>query len=225
VRKAWEEMGRKIPDAPDHGAGRSGRATSSFFGDPVSPRAVFAIDISSSMRETATVRAGRDAGATRPKVDIVKGELGRALDGLRASSRFNIIGYNASLFPWRGGGTTTVGAPSRTALRLHAASADALRSAGEFAANLPVAAGTNIHDALAAAIAVPEVETVYLLSDGAPSRGGGPAEIERRVAAMNYLAGVRIVTYGFAAEGKGAYDEVLMKRLAGRNWGWYRKLN
>ena len=37
---------------------------------------------------------------------------------------------------------------------------------------------------------------------------------------MNYLLGVRVVTYGFTGS-----DEKLMKDLADRNWGWYRALN
>ena len=70
------------------------------------------------------------------------------------------------------------------------------------------------------ALKVKGVETIYLLSDGAPSRGGGPEEIKKRFAALNYLLGVRVVTYGFTGS-----DEKLMKDLAGRNWGWYRALN
>ena len=42
---------------------------------------------------------------------------------------------------------------------------------------------------------------------------------------MNYLAGVRVVAYGFAAEEGGSFDEEFMKRLASANWGWYRRLN
>ena len=89
-----------------------------------------------------------------------------------------------------------------------------------FARSLQPGSGTNIHDSLVLALKVKGVETIYLLSDGAPSRGGGPAEIKKRVSAMNYLLGVRVVTYGFTGS-----DEKLMKDLAGNNWGWYRALN
>ena len=89
-----------------------------------------------------------------------------------------------------------------------------------FARGLQPGSGTNIHDSLVLALKVRGVETIYLLSDGAPSRGGGPAEIKKRVEAMNYLLGVRVVTYGFTGS-----DEKLMKELANKNWGWYRALN
>jgi hypothetical protein len=234
VRKNWMEMGRKLPESPDRSPPK-GRATSSFFGDPISPRAVLAIDISSSMLQRATLRAGSargveggETGGTAQKVDIVKGELSRALEGLRSSSRFAVIAYNADIFPWQSGTRTAEGSRKSAAaarLRLYAAGADSIRSARDWTAKLAVAQGTNIHDALAAALVIPDVETVYLLSDGEPSRGGGPAEIHRRVAALNYLAGVRIVTYGFAEEGGAGADETLMKELAARSWGWYRRLN
>ena len=89
-----------------------------------------------------------------------------------------------------------------------------------FAKSLQTGSGTTIHDSLALAQKVKGVEAIYLLSDGAPSRGVGPAEIKKLVAAMNYLLGVRLVTYGFTGS-----DEKLMKDLASRNWGRYRALN
>jgi hypothetical protein len=179
------------------------------------------------MRQLASLRGEVDRGRTevkgkerrapkRPKVEIVREELLRALSGLQSHSSFNILGYNATPSAWRA---------ERGGLKLHRAGTETIESARAWTRALEVATGTNIHDTLAAALDVPEVETIYLLSDGVPSRGGGTAEVERRAAAMNYLRGVRIVTYGFTAEGEGAYDEEFMKRLARNNWGWYRRLN
>ena len=143
-----------------------------------------------------------------PKVDIVKGELAKAVGGLSRESLFTIIPYDGTATTWRGRGQLQPG--TRT---------NVLAAEG-FARSLQPGSGTNIHDSLALALKVKGVETIYLLSDGAPSRGGGPAEIKKRVAAMNYLLGVRVVTYGFTGS-----DEKLMKDLASRNWGWYRALN
>jgi hypothetical protein len=228
VQKRWEDGGKKIPASPDYGSGGAGEVTVVFFGDRVSPAAVLAIDTSSSMLQLATLRDSVARGSTSvkgqgkagpkiPKVDIVKKELAQAVSGLQSHCRFNILAYNATFVPWKAAG--------RSGLSLHTAGKEAVRSATEFARNLPVAQGTNIHDTLAAALAIEEVETVYLLSDGVPTRGGGPAEVEKRAAAMNYLSGVRIVTYGFTAEESGSFDEEFMKRLARNNWGWYRRLN
>jgi len=227
IEKNWNDLGKKAPAKPDHGTGRATGVTVVFFGDRVSPFSAFAIDTSSSMLEKATLRQHGSGGTTgvkgqetsgpkTPKVDIVKQELTRVVGGLQSHCKFNILGYNASYVPWRNG---------RGGLRLHAASTSVIESASEFVRGLRVAQGTNIHDTMVAALGIPEVETIYLLSDGVPSRGGGPAEIERRVAAMNYLSGIRIVTYGFTPEGGGSFDEAFMRRLALENWGWYRRLN
>jgi len=175
--KPWERSSRPRPITLPRPAGR---VTVVFFGDRVSPFSVFAIDTSSSMLQTATLRAPSRSAAQATKarkVDIVKEELKRALAGLLPNCRFNIIAYNETYHPWRGG---------KQSLKLHLATKDSVASATKFAAGLPVAQGTNIHDTWLAALAISEVETIYLLSDGIPSVGGGPAEITRRVAAMNY---------------------------------------
>ena len=225
IRRNWENEGKKLPKNPDYSPGTPSGRTVSFFGDLISPRSVFAIDHSTSMRQEATLAApgprtttkkdARRAGPKEPKVVIVKRELKRCLQTLRRHYEFNILGYNAKIFPWRVG----------TALKLHAASSSNIRSATKFTTELEVQRGTNIHDTLKYGLPIPEVDTIYLLSDGVPSVGGNQAAIERRVKAMNYLSGIRIITYGFAAERGGSYDEAFMKRLAANNWGWYRRLN
>jgi hypothetical protein len=225
IQRQWERKGKQVPDKPDYSPVASGGRTVSFFGDLVSPRSVFAIDHSTSMRQKTslagslrgTVVAGeaKKGGPTEQKVTIVKRELVRCLAQLRRHYTFNVLGYNAKIFPWKAGGS----------LRLHPATSTNIRSATAFARELEVNRGTNIHDTLKAALPIPETETVFLLSDGVPSRGGKPPEIERTVRALNYLRGVRVITYGFAAEKRGSYDEGFMKRLAADNWGWYRRLN
>ncbi|MBI4605034.1 MAG: hypothetical protein HY721_23985, partial [Planctomycetes bacterium] len=229
IRAAWEAMGKKLPASPSYDPVESDAVTSAFFGDRVSPRSVLCIDTSSSMLQRTSLRSAGSQGrtvvkgerdrerskATERKIDIVKRELERTVLALRPSCKFNVLSYNAAVLPWRGKGE----------LKLHPANEGSLKDAAEFARRLATATGTNIHDALAEALEVPGVETVYLLSDGVPSVGGTKEEIERRVAALNYLRGVRIITYGFAAEESGAYDEDFMRRLAQRNWGWYRRLN
>jgi hypothetical protein len=231
TERNWEEMGKKLPAEPDYGRAADDGVTVAFFGDRLMPRSVFLIDASGSMREKATLRGPERGGETavggerrrpapssrgaEPKIDIVKRELETALGGLREGWKFNVLSYNATYYPWSGG----------TSPKLSTARESSIRSATRFARELETAGGTNIHDTLVAALGIPEVETIYLLSDGAPSRGGTPAEIERRVAAMNYLLGVRIITYGFAAEAEGSFNEPLLQNLARTSWGWYRRLN
>ena len=85
--------------------------------------------------------------------------------------------------------------------------------------------GTNVYEAIRVALGFPGVDTIYLLSDGSPTRGGNVPEIEKHVQLRNYLKGVRVITYGFASEREGEFDEAFMQRLAGNNCGWYRRLS
>lgn len=205
VKKRWETMGKKLPDEPNYDSKVTGGGGNTvFFGDRIALRAIFCIDISSSMKGRVKM-PGQGSSA---KVDIVKNELAKAVGGLSRESLFTIIPYDGTAKTWRGRGQLQPG--TRT---------NVLAAEG-FARGLQTGSGTNIHDSLVLALKVKGVETVYLLSDGAPSRGGGPAEIKKRITAMNYLLGVRVVTYGFTGS-----DEKLMKELAAKNWGWYRALN
>ena len=205
IKKRWETMGKKVPDEPNYNPEVSGGGGNTvFFGDRIALRAIFCIDISSSMRGQVKM----PGKGSSPKVEIVKNELGKAVGGLSRESLFTIIPYDGTAKTWRGRGQLQPG--TRT---------NVLAAEG-FARSLQTGSGTNIHDSLVLALKVRGVETIYLLSDGSPSRGGGPAEIKKRVEAMNYLLGVRVVTYGFTGS-----DEKLMKELAEKNWGWYRALN
>lgn len=225
IRVKWERMGKKIPKAPDYGDKEQKEFTTSFFGDRISPRSIFCIDTSSSMLEETTLGSGTTTatGATKkgksdesePKIEIVKRELARCVEGLLPECSFNIVSYSRDLRIWRAG----------SRLALQDATRSSIEAAAGFARGLEARTGTNIHDAMARALDVPDVETVYLLSDGVPSVGGDQKAVLRRVAAMNYLQGTRVITYGFQAQGAGAYDEAFMRQLAQQNWGWYRRLN
>jgi len=219
IEKAWKQSGRKLPKKPDYSPAATGGRTG-FFGDRISLRAVFCIDISSSMlgevalrpRFTGkgkTKRKDEKKGPTvkEKKIEIVRRELLRALGGLRPESRFNIVPYDKTAVIWQG-------------TRLLSASSRAVRAAESFARAVQAGRGTNIHDSMVRALEIPEVETIYLLSAGAPSVGGNPDQIRKRVAAMNYLRGARVVTYGFTGS-----KEDLMRGLASKNWGWFRSLN
>ena len=207
IRKAWKSIGKKIPKKPDYkpGKGGGGGGKTVFFGDRIASRAVFCIDLSSSMNGKVSARGSK--GQQR-KVDIVKAELEKAVGGLSPENRFNIVTYDKGCAPWRSRG------------KLQKANVATVKNAKEFARELETGSGTNIHDAMVMGLKIEDVESIYLLSDGSPSVGGNPDQIRKRVAAMNYLAGIRVITYGFAGS-----DAALMRDLAKRNWGWYRELN
>ncbi len=222
IEHNWKKLGRKVPGKADYSLPAESGPTVSFFGDLISPRAVFLIDVSSSMRQETTLAprgsrrsvAAAETGERRErKVAIVKRELERCLGQLQAWYKFNLAGYHAKVLPWRRG------------LALESASSANIDSAKRYARDLETDRGTNIFDAVKLALPVDELDTIYLLSDGAPSVGGNPAAIERMVGDFNYLVGARIITYGFAAADRGIYDEAFMQRLASENRGWYRRLN
>ncbi len=220
VRKLWKKLGRKLPKTPSYSpSGAKRGSTILFFGDKISPLSVFGIDTSSSMERATRLRGARTSGESGspdlPKVDIVKTELDRALASLKPVYRFNIVSYNAEPKPWKG----------RRKPTLQRANAKNIENARSFARELATLGGTNIFGALDVALRAPDLDTIYLLSDGSPSRGGGVPQIEELIRTTNYLLGVRIVTFGFAAENPEAFDENFMKKLAKQNWGRYRRLN
>jgi hypothetical protein len=226
VRYSWEQMGRIVPETPDYsllGSPEKSGKTVVFFGDKISPRSVFVIDTSTSMRRKVTLRWSFSSltttdGSLKPKgvkVEVVKRELQRALSSLEPEFEFNVLAYNSTVHPWQG----------KDGLNLYPADSGNLETAQEFARTLPTNPGTNTHDALRMALSIERVETVYLLSDGSPSVGGGQQKIEDSIAVWNYLLGARIVTYGFASEEGRIFDEGFMRRLAESNRGWYRRLN
>ena len=244
VRRRSKRFGRLLaneaPEVPDYAAGVTQR-TVAFFGDRVVPGSVFCIDASGSMAEatrlrspTATSRTGVrdrekiDTTPKEPKLAIVKRELSSALKGLHPSWGFNLARYSDAVSFWkpgkRGAGAVLANAKERS-----------VKTAVEFTQGLVAEGATNIHDTLVEALSIPDVDTIYLLSDGEPTRGGGMRAIANSVAAFNYLRGVRIITYGFGAEQRfrfrkrrgrgGSRPEDFMKQLALLNWGWYRRLN
>jgi hypothetical protein len=240
IRQIWEASGKRPPEMPEYGAGATQR-TVAFFGDRVVPGSVFCIDASGSMAEAirlrspaATARTGVrdpdkiDTTPKEPKLAIVKRELSSALKGLHPSWGFNLARYSDGVSFWK---------PGKRGVRAELANAKekSVKAAVEFTQELVAEGATNIHDTLVEALSIPEVDTIYLLSDGEPTRGGGMRAIANSVAAMNYLRGVRIITYGFGAEQRfqlrkrrgrvASRHEDFMKRLALLNWGWYRRLN
>ena len=231
LRKDWEKGGRELPAEPDYsvdGQASGSARTIAFFGDRISPRSVFCIDSSGSMEELATLRgslASRrrtvapgevETAERHPKIQIVKDELQRALGGLQPAWKFNVLSYNTTVDLWRGKAKSPA---------LVTARRGTVDDAKDWASRLAAKGKTNIHDTLVMALGMKGVETIYLLSDGSPSIGGGPDRIRAQVAVRNYLLGARIITYGFTLEGKGEFNEPLMKKLASENWGWYRRLN
>lgn len=153
--------------------------SSEFFGITIeSHRVLFILDVSGSMNEPTR---GMYVGETgEPRFALAKRELLKALDGLDQNSFFNIVTFSSGVSPWKD--------------RIVQKNETTLAEAKEFVERLAADGGTNLYSSLEMAFEDPDVDTVYLLSDGEPSVGRiiDPQGIRDRVAAWNRHRGVVI---------------------------------
>jgi HEAT repeat protein len=139
------------PGAPaERTAPERDRASAALAGLPIlSERVVFLIDFSGSMWQR------REGDKTRKQaVDL---ELRRALEALPESARFNVIPYTDRPLPWQ---PALVPASER----------DVARALADFESCRAQGKG-NFWDAALLALRDPDVDTIVLLSDGAPTGG------------------------------------------------------
>jgi len=153
----------------------------------------------------------------RRRILRAKKELRKVVQGLGEDRNFNLIVYSTEVTKWQE--------------MLVAADEKKRSSAVEFIEALE-ADGITVTDlALQEALADPRIDTIYLITDGAPTHVGltGPGlppdakELMERILAetraMNHLRGVRIFTLGF----EGA-EEGFLEQLSGENGGRYVRI-
>ena len=140
-----------------------------------SSRVAFIIDHSGSM--SAKMSTG---GTTR--MEEAKRQLSRVVEQIPAKTHFNILFF--------GNGVKNI------LKKLTAANPKTKKKALGAVKGLTPTGSTNIHDALEAAFADPEVDTIYLLSDGYPSAGKirDPNLLADAVARWNRSRRIRIHT-------------------------------
>ncbi len=168
-----------------------------------SSHAVFVLDVSKSM-------------GWNGRLDGARKELVQVLERLPARTRFTIISFSDAAPSW--------------SEKLLAATPDVVRRAVHFVERLEPVGGTNSFEALRAAFAEEEVDSIYFLSDGHPSVGAivDPDEILAQVRELNRWRRVRIHTIAllkgepppmFADLEDQAAAESFMRRLAEENDG------
>jgi len=156
------------------------RSAVSFYGiEVVSNRFALIIDTSGSM--SAAMRPGRyvgEEGTTR--IEVAKEQLRNTLRSLADGVLFNIIPFSNGAYAYED--------------FLVELSEEERSLAGEYVDALQASGGTNIHDAIEAAFRDPEVDTIYLLSDGSPSAGPitDAGLLRDEVARWNSIRGIRI---------------------------------
>lgn len=207
-RKDWEkwwdqhEKGFKLPHIetvrqPRASSSSSG-GTASYFGIPlVSRRSAFLIDVSGSMNE----KIGTDRKRTR--LDEAKKQLKQAIESYQPDHSCSVIVFHTTIHPvWD---------------RLRPATKENKEELITRVDRLAIGGGTNIHDALEAAYRDPEIDTIYLLTDGAPSAGAitNADEIADEVRRWNQTRQVVIHSVAIGSESK------LLQRLAKESGGTY----
>jgi len=200
----------------------SSTRTASYYGlEVLSKFACFLLDTSRSMVEKYDVPVEEDlSGVTartkakarkrnrrtvrKRKIDYARENLKKVLKRLSPDLKLNIITFNHDARAWR---DTLV--PNTEANR-----ADAFA----FLDNLEPSGSTNIFDTLVLALSDENVDTIYLLSDGAPTTGTytDPVRILEEIRRINLFRKVKINTIGFNLKGKAW---TLMRDLAEENFG------
>jgi len=148
-------------------------ASSKFFGIQVdSTRVTFVIDVSGSMLEAMYGRMVNDQRATR--IEVAKQELSLAVSNLPENAWFNILAFSSGVEPWREGAMCKGTKEDRDEAQI-------------WISRLGASGGTNLYDSLQKAFRDPDVDTIFVMSDGEPTVGQqiDPFRIREDVAAWN----------------------------------------
>jgi hypothetical protein len=175
-RSAWSMWWRKHkegfalphPDSVKGGGSTSGGQTVSYYDIPlVSSRIAFVVDHSGSMG----AKVGTDRKRTR--LDVAKEQLTKVVTALPKTHKVNLIWFESKVTAvWKEVKSLTKG--NRRGLL---EDIEAVKQTG----------GTNLFDGVEFAFDDPEIDTIYLLTDGQPSGGRfvDAAEIVEEVRLMN----------------------------------------
>lgn len=184
----------------------------SFYGLQVlSDRVCFVVDVSGSMNDPAQGRGkprtgsgGRAArGGTR--LDVAKEQLKKTIEGLSDGVHFNMVFFATDVFAWED--------------RLVTLGKDTREEALEYTERQRAAGSTAVYDALALAFEDESIDTIFLLTDGAPSAGSivDPQDIRETIARMNAVRHIRIHCISIGQRSG------LLRNLAADSGGEYRE--
>ncbi|MFT4709862.1 MAG: hypothetical protein ACI8Q9_000988 [Planctomycetota bacterium] len=189
---------------------KAGGTEASFYGlNIVSKRVCFIMDTSGSMQEPAPVEdSGSTSGGSTmsTRIEIAKMQLSKALAGLADEMLFNMIFFSGDAKPWKKK-LTEMDKSTRAASLKHVSR----QGAG---------GGTAVYDALALAFEDDRVDTIYLLTDGAPSAGTivDPDRIAQAIQRINSTRMVQINCISIGSQSQ------LLRTLAADSGGTYREV-
>lgn len=175
--------------------------TVSFYGLPIFADAiVFAIDTSHSMKSPS---AGEGSNS---RMAVAKRELGRAIEGLAESGRFDIVNFGKSAWSWKG--------------ELVPTNRRNRREAQKHVEYLDYSWGTELYAALERAFVDPRADTIILLTDGDPQLSVMmDRAVIRRIAAQWNRS--RHTTIDCLSIGT---DRPWLRQLAERSGGRYKRI-
>lgn len=188
--------GFELPPKPPTRPQVRGHGYDRYYGiDVRAEHVVFLVDVSGSM-------GAGTAGGTR--LEVAKKKLLEVLKGFTSRRSFNVVAFDEGVQAW--------------SPHLRKARKSAIAEASSWVRSLRPAGSTNIYDSLMFALEDDGVESIFLLSDGAPTAGlvVDPGEIRRAVAEHNRVRRVRIHTI---AVGEDARSREFLRRLAEENRG------
>ena len=213
---------------------RDRKKRSTLFGANVTGKnIVFVLDVSGSMMTVDPIKLTRRKSRkttvgkrkkSSPKslkrhrrIERAKKELANVIRYLPPDVRFNVVAFSSIVEPWSDD--------------LRSASKKNRSRAIKYVRSLEPEGITVTDRALEEALADPSVDSIYLLTDGAPTHVGsvGPelprdaprlmTQIVERMEEVSFLRGVRIQTFGFRVA-----EESFLQQLAQRHWGKYTRI-
>ncbi|MEE8141511.1 MAG: HEAT repeat domain-containing protein [Planctomycetota bacterium] len=201
-----ERLGKGSTPQALHTAVRKG-----LYGPVYSENVAFLLDISGSMT------VGAEGDGTKTRAAIAKHELARVLENqLTPSSYFNIIVFHENAVAFSS--------------RLRKATTPHIKKALAFIKSVQAGGETNAYEALQQAFGDAKVDTIYFLSDGAPTVGEEsiPDLIRMRIAEWNRDRRIIINCIGFfPGEARNQDKEQareFLRRMAHENEGYYKEI-
>jgi hypothetical protein len=176
-------------------AGTRSEAPSYYGSEVTSKRVAFVVDASRSMNEPMK------KGQKLTRMDVCKEQLRKVIQGLPEDARFNILLFGVGVRRWAGGIVRAKAAQKAKAI--------------EFVNAITLEGQTNVYDGLETALLDPNVDTIYLLSDGQPTTGKfvARADILREVSKLNATRQIAIHTISVGTKSR------LLADLARQNGG------
>jgi uncharacterized protein YegL len=199
----WETEGKKfklpaLAKQTGDATAEPSRAAVTYYSLPVvSQRVCFVIDVSGSMASLTGTGVKKITEAQQALLAVIK--------HIDPQTHINLIAFDGTAKAWH--------------KALQQANDDSRAKAKNYVENLRASGGTNVHDAMEQAFADPDVDTIFLLSDGSPS-SGPITDVQELADTIQHWNRSRKVIIHTIAIGN---DSPFLERLAKESGGLYKR--